>query len=200
MAGKTVNYYSDEEQADRLSDLQNKSEFIRRAVDAALSAQSESERRLSEIDDEVDYIDKQIRDLKQERSELVREREELEALTGASKSAEESQDKQLNIVVETVEEMLTRPADTQIRYLKKNLNDDLATAIDEDVVLHTIDNADANAVSGEMVLDDLRDEGFDTNEVVTAEHNDVYSLTDDAFEIVAGVTSRERSEIEELLN
>ena len=197
--GGTGNFYADDELLAQLDTLPNKSEFIRTHLKQALAQSSESERRLNEINDELDDIDQKMRDLKQERSQLVREQEELEALTGASKSVENAQDQKLNIVVETVEEMLTRPEETRLRYLKKELNGDLATAIWEDVTLHTIENADANAVSGEMVLEDLREDGFDPDEVVTAELNDVYSLTDDAFDIVAGVTSRERSEIEELL-
>ncbi|MCU4801352.1 hypothetical protein OB920_13305 [Halobacteria archaeon HArc-gm2] len=198
--GGTGNFYADDELLEKLDELPNKSEFIRNAVGAALSAESESERRLSEIDDDIDDIDEKIRGLKQSRSELVKEREEIEAVVGAVDSSDSGEPERVQHVFDVVEEMLSKPTHVWEGHLNKNLNDNLAESITEDVTMHQIDNPDANAVSGEFVKEDLRDEGFDPEEVITADHNEVYALSDEAFEIFDGLTSRERAEIEELLN
>lgn len=195
----TISIYVDEDQKSALQQMENQSEFSRRALDAALQNQSGAERRLNEIESDIDDIDAKIRSLKQERGELEREREELEGIVGAAQTVDENQNKRLNIVVEAVEEMMTRPADTQMRFLKLELNEGLATTIRNEVNLHTLENADTNAVSGEMVIDDLRDDGFDPDEAITGELKGTFSLTDEAFDHFKGLTPREVDEIEAIL-
>lgn len=80
MSGETVNYYADSSQADKLSRISNKSEFVREAVADALSDMEET--TLGEINAAIDDIDDQLQELEREREDLLQKLEEIEAVTG----------------------------------------------------------------------------------------------------------------------
>lgn len=186
----------DEELQEYVDSLPNKSEVIREMLKQHRDGQlARSEERIEEIDERLGEIDEEEAALEEEKVELRDERARLKEMDEKRSAAKDNLVENTLEVVESTVQIPVGDREKRPQYAKAKTNTvpvDIIDAVFENVDVHIIDDG---RVHGERVEEDIEEDGFDADDIP-----DYGSIeNEELVEHLQGLTSREKEEIEEVI-
>lgn len=157
MPGKNQSWYADEDVANMLDDVDNKSQVVDEAIRQYMQGHAVGrDARIAELESELDEIDEEVEELESRREEVEAELESLRAAEEAEESEVRTEDGMMGAVTDLFDDVVTILPDDRERILKKQ-----ASTVPEDVIDAVLDEVDIHHI------DDCKISGRKASEVVT---------------------------------
>lgn len=184
--------------AEYTDSLPNKSEVIRRLLREHKNGEvARANERIAEIEEELEAVEEEIEELEARKNELKSEKARLA-------EQREKRDDVATGIVELAEELVTIEPDIRETAAKRIASDVPAPLVGDiletvDIHYYDADGGVSGAIAhGDMVIDDLDEDGVDTKDLVGGEG--AVSIPDGhpADDVLQGLTTREWEAIQEV--